>query len=29
MRNDWAEMAESVQTEADFIRFAKALLVDW
>lgn len=23
------EMAESVQTEADFLRFAKALLADW
>ena len=29
MCNDWAEMAESVQTEADFIRFAKEILPDW
>jgi hypothetical protein len=29
VRNDWAKMAESVQTEADFIRFAKELLADW
>lgn len=29
MSIDLTAMAESVQTEADFLRFAKALLADW
>lgn len=29
MRNDWSELANSVRTEADFLRFAKELLADW
>ena len=29
MRNDLGNMAESVKTEEDFIRFAKELLADW
>ncbi len=29
MNMDLSEMAESVRTEADFLRFMKALLADW